>query len=468
MLEGSDTHGGKAGVVHRGGFTFDTGPSLFTLPEIYRDLFRVTGRELEDCVDLVPVEPGFGYHFADGSGVDLPGMGVDRVSAAMAEAFGPETGAAWQSLMARAGRMWQLTNGPFLRQPLSGVRDLVGLARDPRDIAAIAPWRTLRGFGAELPDPRARMILDRYATYTGSDPRRAPGVMLTIPYIEDTYGAWHVAGGLRVLADALAQRVRELGVQVRLNTSVTRIVADPAVRAVETADGQRIAAQLVVANADARNVYADLLPAELGRAPLARLARATPSLAGFVILLGLSGRTPDLRHNNVWFPEHYDAEFDDIFGPAPRPVADPTIYACVPEDDLMRPPDGESWFLLVNAPRHSAGATVPGTIDWDQPGRSAQYADHVLTRLAEHGVDVRGRIREQVVISPADLERRVSAPGGAIYGTSSNGTRAAFLRPANRSPVPGLYLVGGSAHPGGGLPLVALSAQIVARMIGPA
>jgi phytoene dehydrogenase-like protein len=169
----------------------------------------------------------------------------------------------------------------------------------------------------------------------------------------------------------------------------------------------------------------------------------------------------------VLFPDDYDAEFDAVFGtrgPA-RAVEDPTLYVSAPTDPAAAPDGHEAWFVLVNAARHGIG---PGTVDWREPGLADRYAGHLLDRLARRGLDVRDRVLFAEVRSPADLEERTNAVGGAIYGTSSNGPRAAFLRPANRSPVPGLFLVGGSAHPGGGLPLVALSAQITAGLIGPA
>jgi phytoene dehydrogenase-like protein len=197
------------------------------------------------------------------------------------------------------------------------------------------------------------------------------------------------------------------------------------------------------------------------------LRRATPSLSGFVLLLALRGRTPGLRHHTVLFPDDYDAEFDAVFGTgrhagAPRPVADPTVYVSAPDDPALRPDDAhESWFVLVNAPRHD-----PPAMDWTAPGLAASYADRVLAVMAGRGLDVRDRVLWRELRTPADLERDTRAVGGSIYGTSSNGARAAFLRPANRSPVPGLFLVGGSAHPGGGLPLVGLSAAIVADLIG--
>jgi phytoene dehydrogenase-like protein len=233
---------------------------------------------------------------------------------------------------------------------------------------------------------------------------------------------------------------------------------------VRLANGEPVSADIVVSDADATHLYRDLVPRGEALRVLRRLRRTTPSLSGFVMLLALRGRTPRLQHHNVWFPDDYDAEFDAIFGREPRPVEDPAIYVCSPDDPQMRPEGHESWFVLVNAPRHE-----PATgFDWSVAGTAEQYADHVLAVLARRGVDVRDRVLWRELRTPHDIERGTRSPGGSIYGTSSNGRRAAFLRPANRSPVTGLFLVGGSAHPGGGLPLVGMSAQIVAGLVGAA
>jgi phytoene dehydrogenase-like protein len=257
---------------------------------------------------------------------------------------------------------------------------------------------------------------------------------------------------------------------VRTGSDVAEIVVESGrVAGVRLTSGEAIGADIVVANADADTVYGTLLRGPATAAARARLDRATPSLAGFVLLLALRGRTPGLAHHTVLFTHDYDAEFDSVFGMRATPVADPTVYISAPDDPAMRPDDDhEAWFVLVNGPRHSTTGGRPGAIDWTVPGLATAYADRVLSVMAERGMDVRDRIVWQEMRTPADLAAATRAPGGAIYGTSSNGARAAFLRPANRGPVPGLFLVGGSAHPGGGLPLVGLSAAIVAGLIGPA
>jgi phytoene desaturase len=458
VLEQAPEVGGKLGWFARDGHGFDTGPSLVTLPQVLRDLFAATGAPLDDVLDLVRLDPAVTYRFADGSRVAVPGdlPGVREV-------LGPE----WSALLDRAGEIWRATEQPFLRSPLQGARTLARLARSADDVRTVAPWSSLRGLGAQyLTDPRLRVLLDRYATYSGSDPRRAPAALATVPWVEQAFGSWYVRGGLRRLALAVAERAAQCGAVVRTSTPVTRVLVEGGrTTGVQLAGGERVPADAVVVNADATALYDRLLPADAPvRRARATLARATPSSSGFVLLLALRGRTPDLAHHTVLFPDDYDAEFDGLFTD-PRPLADPTVYVSAPDDPATRPDeDSESWFVLVNAPRHEPGRGV----DWDAPGLADSYADRVLAVLARRGLDVRDRIRWREVRTPADLVRATGSVGGSIYGTSSNGARAAFLRPANASPLPGLYLVGGSAHPGGGLPLVTLSAEIVAGLVGPA
>jgi phytoene desaturase len=460
--ERSGTHGGKLGEYRRDGFTFDTGPSLLTLPQVFTDLFAATGGPAD--LDIEPVDPVCGYTFADGTRLDLP-HDPAAVPAALDAALGPGAGAAWQALYDRSGRLWDLVGGPVLQSPLR-VRDLAAFGTRLRDLRLVAPWRTLRELGeALLPDPRLRTWLDRYATYSGSDPRRTPSVLSVTPYVEQRFGAWWVRGGLRRLADALLQRCRDLGVAVHLGSEVTEVTTEGLrIGGVRLAGGVAVPADVVVSDADATALYARLLPRRLRTAAArAALRRAPASVSGFVLLLAVEGTRPVGAAHRVWFPPDYDAEFDALFR-RPAPVPDPAVYVHAPADPCLAPPGCEGWFVLVNAPPHDPARGV----DWDAPGLRERYADQVLAVLARRGEDVRGRVRWREIRTPADLERATAAPGGAIYGTASHGARAALLRPANRSPVRGLYLVGGSAHPGGGLPIVALSAKIVADLVGPA
>lgn len=467
VFEQRDTFGGKLATYERDGFVFDLGPSLFTIPAVYRDLFLKTGAGLEDVIELIDLEPAFRYRFADGTVVTMPGVDVARCADALGQALGGQAAMQWRAFMSRASDMWALTREPFMSSPLQGMKTLLPLARSFKDVRTIAPWKSLRALGKQyFTDPRLITLLDRYATYTGSDPRRAPAALATVPYVEQTFGAFHIKGGLGKLGAALYQRCLDRGVTFRFNSDVESIIVDSRARGIRLTSGEEFMTDLVIANADATHVYRNLL-SHLGndprrKKPLEALRKTTPSLSGFTMLLAVKGKTEGLEHHNVWFPENYDDEFDCVFGYGKRakaqPIPDPTIYACVPKDNLMAPDGHEAWFILVNAPRH-------GDMDWDAPGVAQNYADSIVRTLAQRGVDLRERILWQVVNTPADLERSTRAPGGSIYGTSSNGARAAFLRPANQSPIDGLYLVGGSSHPGGGLPLVGLSAEIVADLI---
>ena len=305
-------------------------------------------------------------------------------------------------------------------------------------------------------------IIDRYATYTGSDPRKVPAVLLTIAFVEEAFGAWHIQGGLGSLPLSLEARARELGVEINLNTPVSSINTHKgSAHGVVLHDGREISADVVVANADADIVYNKLLePMRETRRARQALKKATPSLSGFSLLLGLRGKS-DLNHHTVYFPENYDDEFDAIFH-RKEPVPNPTIYICNPKDPLMvKNHNSESWFVLINAPRHEP----ENGCDWNSPGLKERYAEHIIDLMESKGLDIRSRLDVCEIRTPADLASRTNAPGGSIYGTSSNGARSAFLRAKNRSPIKNLYCVGGSAHPGGGLPLVGISAEIVAEAV---
>lgn len=463
IVEQANRAGGKLHTYRRSGFAFDTGPSLFTLPAVYRDLFLKTGKSLEESVDLQAVEPAFRYHFSDGTELTLPGVDPARCADAIAACMGKESGDQWREFMQRAGEMWRLTRQPFLQSPIKGFTTLLPLA-NPKDIATIAPFTTLRKLATKtFSDPRLITLVDRYATYTGSDPRKAPAVLATVPYIEQIFGVWHIGGGVGTLADALEKRCADRGVPIRLNTSVEEILTEGnRVTGIRLDGGEVLTADLVVSNSDTRLTYNQLLAHSSAKKPK---VPGEPSLAGFVIFLGLRGRTPGIAHHNVWFPKDYDAEFNAIFSRHPRPVEDPTIYVCAPNDPLMRPhDDSEAWFILVNAPRHDSSGRHG--VNWNAPELAESYGARILEILAERGTDIRERIEFMEIRTPADLERETRAPGGSIYGTSSNGVNAAFNRPANKSPVDGLFLVGGSAHPGGGLPLVGMGAEITADLIG--
>ncbi|CAN2193125.1 COG1233 Phytoene dehydrogenase and related proteins [Candidatus Nanopelagicaceae bacterium] len=466
VFESSDRHGGKCRTEWIGNYAFDTGPSLLTLPAVYRDFFQRTGDVMGRVVELQPVSPSFDYRFADGSAVRFANLSRKETLAAIEKSFGSEPAQEWDQIMRQAEAMWDVSREPFIESELRSVLSLLKRPTLLRDLKIIAPWKTLRDF--KLKDARLRNILDRYATYSGSDPRVAPAVLASIAFVEEAFGAWHIKGGIGKLGDAVYQRCLDRGVKFEFNTQVTQINHDgKSTTGITLADGRVLDYSIVVANADSSTVYNKLITGKVKklRRERANLAKADPSLAGFSLLLGLRPtETPTgLSHHNIFFPENYDAEFVDIFD-RQQPVQDPTIYLCAPQDgSMVRHPGHEAWFVLVNAPRHDE--TGNEGFNWNDADFNHRYAMQIISSLEARGISIRDRLEVMEFRTPADLERTVAAPGGAIYGTSSNGARSAFMRAKNRSPLKGLYCVGGSAHPGGGLPLVGLSAEIVAQAI---
>jgi phytoene desaturase len=473
--------GGKLTERHRDGFVFGLGPSLLTLPELFGALAAEAGRKLDELVTLTEVDPVCRYYFPDGSVLDA--RGDPGAMAAEVERFSPGQGQAWQRYFAWGERCWAASERAFLSGPL----DLPGLARRQAslpDLFASAPGQTLAGLARRFfTDPRLIQYACRYATYSGSDPYQAPAAVGCIPYLEHARGAWYVDGGLARLRDALARLLAELGVVVHTGAAVSQVLtADgrPAARpdtgrpgrgrpgsgwpvrgrgARGRADGvlvagERVPADIVVCGADSARLYRDLYPS---RAMRRRIAGIGPSSSGFLVLAALRGRTAGLAHHNVIFSADYRAEFADIFGRG-QPPADPTIYVGCPaaQDPSSAPPGQESLTLLVNVPAGNPG-------NW---GRSAAgYAELLLGKLDAAGLGVRDRVLFTETLTPADFERRYDGWQGSIYGTSHNGRLAPFRRPGNRGPLAGLYLVGGSVHPGGGLPLVVIGSRIVADLV---
>lgn len=469
IYEASNQVGGKCRTEWIGDYAFDTGPSLLTLPAVFRDLFIRTGKRFETEVGLKGVDPAFAYHFADGVSFDFPNLSLPEVCNSIEKALGKEAADEWHALMQKAEHMWDASRGPFIESELPSIASLLKRKGFLKDLRTIAPWKSLRGFTADATsNPYLQKIVDRYATYSGSDPRKAPAVLLTIAFVESTFGAWHLTGGLGTLATALEKRCVDLGVKIHLNSPVSQIlVENETAIGVTLESGEVIHAEKVVANADADLVYNSLIPSSVKsvRGERKKLSKADRSLAGFSLLLGLdnsrvSGDLPRMRHHNVFFPSNYDQEFESIFAKN-EVVGDPTIYICAPDDSTMvKGENKEAWFVLVNAPRHDP----KNGVDWNANPR--EYAEKIIAKLDSFGLRVSERLDVMEFRTPADLEATVRAPGGSIYGTSSNGPRAAFMRASNRSPLKNLYCVGGSAHPGGGLPLVGMSAELVAEAIG--
>jgi len=462
IFEASSRTGGKCRTEWIGRYAFDTGPSLLTLPAVYRDFFQRTGDVMGRVLELEEVNPSFDYRFHDGTSVKFANLSRKKTLTSIEQTLGADAAAEWNRVMLRAEAMWDVSREPFIESELKSPISLLKRPRLIRDLKIISPWKSLRGIG--ITNPYLAKIMDRYATYSGSDPRYAPAVLSTIAFVEEAFGAWHIKGGIGTLAEKITERCEKLGVDIRLNSRVNEIVLNKGRVTGVVVNDATLTFDRVVANADAQFVYEKLLaPTKKVVNIRKKLAKQEPSLAGFSLLLGLKpSDSQPLEHHTILFPENYDLEFESIFTKK-TPVEKPTIYICAPRDPLMvKDKDHESWFVLVNAPRHS---TSGDGFDWSNQDFNRQYANSIINQIEAAGIPIRERLEVLEIRTPLDLQESVNAPGGSIYGTSSNGARSAFARAKNRSPIKGLYLVGGSAHPGGGLPLVGLSAEMVAEAI---
>jgi phytoene desaturase len=455
LLERNDELGGKLAVRERDGFTFETGPSLLTLPFVFDDLLATAGTTLADETELARLDPQCSYRFTDGT--SFVTHDEREATADALDAFRKGAGGWYLGLMDHGDRIWDVSWRTFFAGAMGSPIGLMRRMQSPMDLHRIDALRTLDRLGVEAfgTDLRLRQWLGRYATYSGSSPYLAPATLACIPAIESRYGCWYVRGGLGALRDALVRVASRVGVELRTGADVERIVSTAgAVRGVMLADGTPEPASIVVSDVDAHHLYRDLV-----RHPkaLRRTEKAPRSTSGFVMLIGVDGKTPGLAHHNIGFSGDYPHEFAQLT--SGHTADDPTVYVCCSAvtDPSQAPPDAENWFVLVNAPSSD-------TARWDR-ATTQRYTHVVLDALGRHGWEVRGRSRFIETITPLDLEKRFRTAGGAIYGSSSDGRQAAFLRPGNRGPHRGLYLVGGSSHPGGGLPLVAHSAAIVADMV---
>ena len=464
VVEATETVGGKAGRRIVGGLPFDTGPSLLTMPHVLRRTLAAVGLD-EDALDLQPVSPVTRYRFADGSVVDLSADEAQSVEAL--EAWSPGTGLAWSRYLRTCAAMWEGSAAVLEGLPPWPPRRPTAddPTPSPRDGLRVRPHQTLRQFarGMSAGDPRLQQIIERFATYAGADPRRAPAVLALSGYVEHAFGAWYpgIPGGVHAIPELLADRARALDTRFVLGEPVTAIdVAGGRARAVETA-ARRIEADAVVFGGDHRTLTGLLDGARaatpaLVRTRVARLAgrpgRRAPSVSGLALLLAVEPADHTEVHHEIRFCADYDAEFDDLFRHQ-RLVRDPTHYVSVPTAtwrDPALPVGREPWFVLVNAPAGAPEAEID------------DYAAAVRERVDLRG----GRIVAHDRRSPRDLATETGTPDGAIYGDAPHGRLGTLRRPGPLSgTLRGLVRVGGTVHPGGGVPLVMLSGLTAARLI---
>ncbi len=445
VLEAADAPGGKASVAVVDGVEFDTGPSVLTLPGVFDDVFRLAGTSLRHEVELVEPDPAFRYLWPDGTALDVA-VSPDVTLANVRRTLGREAEGELASFLAYAKHIWDVVETRFVVGPAPTFRGMLSFSA-LRDLGSIDAMRSMQqGIETRVRSPHLRMLLSRYATYNGSDPRRAPGTLNCIAHVELALGGFGVKGGIRALVVALVRTAERLGVELCTRTPVRRILTrDGRVVGVVTDAGEE-RASVVVANADVAHVFGTLTDL-----PPPKAQRSTSGWTGVVrARRGACMGGPRVAHT-VLFPRDYTAEFADLFD-GRRPPREPTVYLCAQEAAHQRTGwlDAEPVFLMANAP---ADPSLP--VDG--------LRDTVLARSVGAGLL---RADDDLVWdrTPADLAARFPGSLGALYGAASNDAFAAFRRPANRvAAVRGLYLASGGAHPGGGMPLCALSGRAAAQ-----
>lgn len=449
--------GGKMGEISEAGFRWDTGPSVITMRPVLEELFETAGRRLEDYLTLHAVEPLTRYFYPDGvildASRDLAKMGAQIAQLDERDVEG------YLAYLAYAARLYRITGPTFIYDRPPTWRSFTQVS--PFDALKVDAWRKMdTAIRRYVRSPHLRQLLGRFATYVGASPYQAPATLNVIAHVELNGGVWYPQGGVFSIARSLAELARELGVDIRTNCGVNQIVTgQKGVEGVILTDGETQPAAAVVANVDVTTVYRQLLPPEVGAGRLARLSRQETSCSGFILLLGVNKEHPELAHHNIFFSGDYPGEFDQIFRQG-VPPQEPTIYVAITAkaDPNHAPPGMENWFVLVNAP------PLGNNFDWKN--QAGAYRQQILARLADFGFDVRPHIEVERMITPADLANRTGAWRGALYGLSSNTPLTAFRRPHNRAgDVPGLYFVGGTTHPGGGVPMVMLSGRVAAGMV---
>lgn len=458
LFEKNAYTGGKMTVYEQGGYRFDAGPSLFTLPHLVDELFDLCGKNPREYFNYNQHETACKYWWQNGKELVLTANEEKNLEAIAGE-FGDEAAVAAQRYFKDSKEKYELTEPYFLQQSLHRARTFLNL-RVLKVIAAIPRLGLLNTLNAEnkkyFKQPELIQLFNRYATYNGSSPYQTPGIMQMINHLEHGLGTYLPKGGMHEIAASLTRLAIELGVDIQLNRPVERVHVQGKECKGLKINGQSLTFDAVVLNADVHYAYKFLIDSTVKR-PRKTLEQE-PSTSALIFYWGINRSFDRLDLHNIFFSKDYQKEFEEIRSSHDFWV-DPTIYINIsskiePED---APLGCENWFVMINVPPNNGQ-------NWSEITKKARRT--IVHRMSQElGVDLEAHIATERVLDPKLIEEHTSSVGGALYGTSSNDRMAAFLRHPNKKlgGYKGLYFCGGSAHPGGGVPLCLLSGKLAAN-----
>ncbi|MCF8316592.1 MAG: phytoene desaturase [Ignavibacteriales bacterium] len=464
IYESASKPGGKASEIRSDNFRFDAGPSLLTMPFVLEELFDSCDENINDYLRLSKLEVICRYIFPDGEVINA--FSDPRKFAAEIE---EKTGTPSKDVikyLQYSGKIYDLTADLFLNKSFSEFSTLISRSslKTLLSIHKIDPFRTMHKANSSFfKSERIVQLFDRYATYNGSNPFRAPATLNIIQHVEYNLGAYLPEGGIHSITSALHRLCEKKGVEFRFSSYVEEIIhSRKRVEGIRFKDaGGEISSaryDIIISNADVNKTYSGLLGDEVSRFAK-RYRKLEPSSSAMVFYWGINTVHRDLETHNILFSEDYRKEFDEIFDKKICPV-DPTVYIYISSKmNQSDAPEGhQNWFTMINAP-YDAGQ------DWDQELSRVRSA--IIRKVKKLlNIDLNDHIVFEKILTPPEIEKMTGSRFGSLYGISSNNPMAAFLRQPNRSEkYKGLYFVGGSAHPGGGIPLVLLSGKIASELI---
>ncbi len=455
VFEKNEYAGGKLHAIEQDGYRFDLGPSLFTLPHLVDELHALFP-ELEIPFRYIKKETACHYFWEDGTTFQAPASSDDFAVAAAKTFNEPQENLS--NYLAKSQKKYNLTKSLFLEKSLHKASTYLNLKtlKALTQMPMLGVMNTLDIENSIFKNPKLTQFFNRYATYNGSSPYKTPGIMSMIPHLEFGIGTYYPHGGMHRISQSLYELAVQAGVEFRFRESVERINhKNKKATGIATKTGS-YDADIVVSNMDIVPTYKHLLPAIKG--PEKTLAQERSSSA-LIFYWGIQSTFPELDLHNILFSENYPAEFDAIFNKKDL-YEDPTVYINITSKETPTDaPDGcENWFVMINAPGDYGQ-------NWDElvTKTKARILDKIKSCL---GKDISTLIATEHVLTPAGIAANTSSYRGALYGAASNDRFAAFLRhPNENSRLENLYHVGGSVHPGGGIPLCLLSAQITCDFI---